>query len=283
MPRYVPGANAAWPAPLECRDRRGAAGHRRHFEPRAGPGRCRRLSATHRRIPRGSPRRRCRHQPIDERSIPGRPHRRADERLVPRGTHRGGHAAHRRGLLLVKKARQPDAGAHIDAATALLRAAVDRSSGQAEFARRWRGTVAGLLQAFGAAEIASNLTANGMKWLTLSEAQLRALAAVEMGVTAGDSGGGCWAAERAPTEADASRSARRAQRTAGCRATLRGRPRRRPVVRGSGTPPGPRQAPRWPRCRRRTVASCGRRRRQPSGAVPRDDVPGCHRGASGAL
>ena len=57
-------------------------------------------------------------------------------------------------LLLAKKARQPDAGAHIAAATALLRAAVDRSSGQAEFARRWRGTVAGLLQAFGAAEIA---------------------------------------------------------------------------------------------------------------------------------
>ncbi len=88
------------------------------------------------------------------------------------------------GLLLVKKASQPDAGAHIDAATALLRAAVERSSGQAEFARRWRGTVAGLLQAFGAVEIASNLTANGMKWLTLSEAQLRALAAVEMGITA---------------------------------------------------------------------------------------------------
>ena len=88
------------------------------------------------------------------------------------------------GLLLVKKASQPDAGAHIDAATTLLRAAVERSSGQAEFARRWRGTVAGLLQAFGAAEIASNLTANGMKWLTRSEAQLRALAAVEKGITA---------------------------------------------------------------------------------------------------
>jgi hypothetical protein len=87
-------------------------------------------------------------------------------------------------LLLVKKARQPDASAHIDAATTLLRAAMDRSSAQAEFARRWRGTVAGLLHAFGAPEIASNLSTNRMKWLPESEPQLRALAAVEMGITA---------------------------------------------------------------------------------------------------
>ncbi len=87
-------------------------------------------------------------------------------------------------LLLVKKALQPDASAHIDAATTLLRAAVDRSSGQSEFARRWRGTVAGLLHAFGAPEIASKLNAYGMKWLPESERQLRALAAVEMGITA---------------------------------------------------------------------------------------------------
>jgi tetratricopeptide (TPR) repeat protein len=87
-------------------------------------------------------------------------------------------------LLLVKKARQPDAVAHIGAATTLLRGAVDRSSGQAEFARRWSSTVGGLLHASGAAEIASNLTTNGLKWLTQSEGQLRALAAVEKGITA---------------------------------------------------------------------------------------------------
>ncbi len=86
-------------------------------------------------------------------------------------------------LLIVKKARQPEAAVHIDAATTLLRGAVDRSSGQAEFARRWSGTVGGLLHALGAAEIASNLT-TGKNWLTLSEGQQRALAAVERGITA---------------------------------------------------------------------------------------------------
>lgn len=85
-------------------------------------------------------------------------------------------------LRLVKLARQPDAVAHIDAATTLLRAAVDRRSEQAAFARRWRETVAGLLHALGAPELASTLTANGMKWLPESEAQLRAMAVFEMGV-----------------------------------------------------------------------------------------------------
>jgi hypothetical protein len=87
-------------------------------------------------------------------------------------------------LRLVKMARQPDAVAHIDAATTLLRAAVDRGSEQTPFARRWRETVPGLLHAFGAPEIASNLSTNGMTWLPGSEEQLRAMAAFEMGVTA---------------------------------------------------------------------------------------------------
>jgi tetratricopeptide (TPR) repeat protein len=87
-------------------------------------------------------------------------------------------------LRLVKMARQPDAVAHIDAATTLLRAAVARRSELAPFARRWRETVAGLLHAFGAPEIASNLSTNGMKWLPESEEQLRAMAAFEMGITA---------------------------------------------------------------------------------------------------
>ena len=85
-------------------------------------------------------------------------------------------------LRLVKLARQPEAAAHIDAATALLKAAVERRPEETQFARRWRDTVAGLLHAFGASDIASNLSQHGLQWLRESEEQSRASTALEMGV-----------------------------------------------------------------------------------------------------
>jgi tetratricopeptide (TPR) repeat protein len=86
-------------------------------------------------------------------------------------------------LQLVKIGRRSDALAHLAAATRLVRAATELTAEREEFARRWRDTVAGLLQAFGAPDLASHLRIRAMAWLQTSAAQIRARTAFERGVT----------------------------------------------------------------------------------------------------
>jgi tetratricopeptide (TPR) repeat protein len=64
----------------------------------------------------------------------------------------------------------------------LLRAAVDRDPARAEFALRWRDTVGGLLATFATPEIAAQLNAERMKWLSVPDERVRALAAFDRGV-----------------------------------------------------------------------------------------------------
>jgi len=85
-------------------------------------------------------------------------------------------------LRLAKAGRRADAVVHVDAASTLLRAAVDRESERSEFARRWRDTVAGRLHDGGLPDVASTLRTHAVIWLRESEEQFAARAAFEMGI-----------------------------------------------------------------------------------------------------
>ena len=60
-------------------------------------------------------------------------------------------------LRLARTPNPQEAAAHVDAAVTLMRAAVDRDPARVTFARRWRSTVAGLLYAAGARELAATI------------------------------------------------------------------------------------------------------------------------------
>jgi hypothetical protein len=85
-------------------------------------------------------------------------------------------------LRLARQSRPPDAAAHLDAATALLRAALDRDPARAAFARRWRSTVAGLLHAYGARELAASIGPAALPWLAETKQQTDARAAFALGL-----------------------------------------------------------------------------------------------------
>src|SRR5262245_41908396 len=70
-------------------------------------------------------------------------------------------------LRLVKDGRPEEAAAHVDAAAALLRSAVEQAPDRAAFAQRWRTTVDGLLIAFGAPGLSRRLR-DDMLWLKVS-------------------------------------------------------------------------------------------------------------------
>lgn len=67
-------------------------------------------------------------------------------------------------LRLVKIGRAGDAGRHLQAASTLLRAAVAEDAAVVDYARRWRETVSGLLDAFNARDLARDLDRGGREW-----------------------------------------------------------------------------------------------------------------------
>ncbi len=67
-------------------------------------------------------------------------------------------------LRLVKAGRSADARAYLDAASRLLRAAVARDAAAADYARRWRDTISGLLDAFNARALAKEIDRDGRDW-----------------------------------------------------------------------------------------------------------------------
>jgi len=81
-------------------------------------------------------------------------------------------------LRLVKVSSQQDAATHVDAAAMLLRAALERDPARAAFARRWRSTVAALLHAAGARELATRIGPEAE-----SKPQARARTAFALGLT----------------------------------------------------------------------------------------------------
>jgi hypothetical protein len=87
-------------------------------------------------------------------------------------------------LRLAKGSRPHDAAAQLEAATALLRAALDRDRTRAAFARRWRSTVAGLLYAYGARDLATSVGPEALPWLDATKPQAEARAAFALGLTA---------------------------------------------------------------------------------------------------
>jgi tetratricopeptide (TPR) repeat protein len=86
-------------------------------------------------------------------------------------------------LRLARASGQQDAASHVDAAAALLRAALERDPGRAAFVRRWCSTVAGLLHAAGARGLAARLDAEAVPWLAESKDQAEARAAFALGLT----------------------------------------------------------------------------------------------------
>jgi hypothetical protein len=86
-------------------------------------------------------------------------------------------------LGLARMSRARDAAAQVEAATALLRAAVDRDPARAAFARRWRSTVAGLLHARGERDLAASLGLEVLTWLGGTPQQGEARAAFTLGLT----------------------------------------------------------------------------------------------------
>ena len=85
-------------------------------------------------------------------------------------------------LRLVKVSSQQDAATHVDAAAMLLRAALERDPARAAFARRWRSTVAALLHAAGARELATRIGPEALPWLSESNPQARARTAFALGL-----------------------------------------------------------------------------------------------------
>jgi tetratricopeptide (TPR) repeat protein len=86
-------------------------------------------------------------------------------------------------LRLVKTGRRGDSTPHLDAAASLLRAAVARDEARVEYARRWRDTVAGLLEAYGAQDFAKELDARGHEWWPESKEAAAARTAFAQGLT----------------------------------------------------------------------------------------------------
>jgi hypothetical protein len=87
-------------------------------------------------------------------------------------------------LRLVKTSRAADAAVNLEAAATLIKAAVERDASRADFARRWRATVAALLHAFRAPDLGSHLRSAALPWLTESGKQAEARAAFEAGLVA---------------------------------------------------------------------------------------------------
>lgn len=86
-------------------------------------------------------------------------------------------------LKLVKEGRPQEAATHLDAATSLLRDAVERDADRAAFAQRWRTTVAGLLHAFGSPDLANRVT-DAMAWLKTTNAAVTADTSFRQGLAA---------------------------------------------------------------------------------------------------
>ena len=87
------------------------------------------------------------------------------------------------GLRLARTPNPQEAAAHVDAAASLMRAAVDRDPARVTFARRWRSTVAGLLYAYGARELAATIALDMMPWLAEPDQQTQARSAFSLGLT----------------------------------------------------------------------------------------------------
>jgi hypothetical protein len=85
-------------------------------------------------------------------------------------------------LRLAREPKPRDAAADVDAATTLLRAALERDPARAVFARRWRSTVAGLLYAYGARDLAASLGPEALPWLAGTRQQAEARAAFASGL-----------------------------------------------------------------------------------------------------
>jgi hypothetical protein len=86
-------------------------------------------------------------------------------------------------LRLVKSDRPSDARLHVDGAAALLGAAVGRDATRIEYARRWRDTASGLLEAFGARDLAQEIDARGHQLWPESKEAAAASTAVAQGLT----------------------------------------------------------------------------------------------------
>jgi Tfp pilus assembly protein PilF len=72
--------------------------------------------------------------------------------------------------------------ANLEAAATLITAAVERDASRADFARRWRATVAALLHAFRAPDLGSHLRSGALPWLIESGKEAEARAAFEAGL-----------------------------------------------------------------------------------------------------
>ncbi|HEX4566227.1 MAG TPA: hypothetical protein VH138_06320 [Vicinamibacterales bacterium] len=87
------------------------------------------------------------------------------------------------GLRLVRTDRRGESASHFDVAAALLKGAVDIDGARVEYARRWRDTVSGLLDAYGAADLAKDLDTRGHEWWPQSKDALAASTAFAHGLT----------------------------------------------------------------------------------------------------
>jgi tetratricopeptide (TPR) repeat protein len=88
-----------------------------------------------------------------------------------------------RALLLARRSSAQAAAMQVDAAVLLLRAALERDSAWAPFARRWRSAVAGLLEAAGVLDLAQRVASEPLPGLLESKAQAAARAEFARGLT----------------------------------------------------------------------------------------------------
>src|SRR5262249_32531947 len=86
-------------------------------------------------------------------------------------------------LRLVKSDRRSDAQLHLDGAATVLRKAVERDETRLEYARRWQDTVSGLLEAFGARDLAQEVDARGRQLWPESKEAAASRTAVAQGLT----------------------------------------------------------------------------------------------------
>lgn len=86
-------------------------------------------------------------------------------------------------LRLVRTGRRGESTEHLDDAGALLQAAVRLDPARVEYARRWRDTVSGLLDAFGDAALAKDIDAHGHEWWPQSKEAAAASQAFAQGLT----------------------------------------------------------------------------------------------------
>jgi len=87
------------------------------------------------------------------------------------------------GLRLVKTGRRAESAPHFDVAAAILKGAVDLDGARVEYARRWRDTVSGLLEAFGAPDLAKDLDMRGHEWWPQSKEAAAGSTAFAQGLT----------------------------------------------------------------------------------------------------